>query len=691
MLRRLSVSMIVGGGLLAQVVLIDGTSNDGSFETQDHCGSTYTADGWTVVNGTQTHRWSVGSLAGAHHGNRAIFISDQTDCSAYQYDPAGEDVVHFYRDITVPAGYDYMVVSFYARLQGDRVQAWLYDFLGVYIAPTSVTPTPGTQVSSSYRKVGAALISNEWTYFQTHICGAGGNTYRLIFSWRTTNTNPSPANSGTQPPPAIDRIHVVATNTLPTVTDVPALPYKEGPNSTCGRGNSFSATNVSPYCNTSNVGYNMYRNGEDRVWRFTAPVSGEIRIRIWGTNPASHWMLYEGGTPPTACTDGITGGSCLVEEIWGSGDRTMYACITQGQTYYLIFNQTQSSATATNCGKFDSLLIEPVQIPIYGATFVTALPYSHGPGSTCGQRDRFNHGNSGNCNMTTYHVGNDWIWRFVPATSGNVTIQIQNSSTYTGWAVYCQGFITCNDGLDGSICRQGNINSGGNRTMTVYVHAGVPYYVIVNHYGPPHCGTFSDLTISAPTPATPPSSDPCAPLSVARLSWSGWILPSGWHAFSWNTEGIPAEELRGFILQGGLSAQAMDTLAMLPHDARSFEYMPSSTGTYFYKLTAYTTDGRKFESDILTLSIEKEIPSGIEVIAPPGETKVHVRFLRSSEEDVHIHIYDARGHLLPLSPSEGTTVGEYILDMTVQPAGVYFIRVQSRAHFERRAFIYLPI
>lgn len=683
--------------LLAQVVLLDGTSNAGSFESGDECGANYSADGWTVANGTQTHRWAIGTLAGAHHGTRAIFISDQTDCSAYHYDISGEDVVHFWRDITVPAGYSYVVVSFYARLQGDRVQAFLHDYLGVYLAPTTVTPTPATLVNNTYRHVGAALISNEWTFFQTHLCltNTTGGTYRLIFSWRTTNTNPSYPNSGTQPPAAIDRIHIVATNTLPTVIDVPSLPYKVDLTSTCGSGNNFTSTNTGLYCNTTNIGFNMYRNGEDIVWRFTANATGELRIRIWGVNTFSHWMLYEGGTPPTGCSNGLTGGSCVVEDIWSTSTspQLMYACVTAGQTYYLIFNQTQSTVTATNCGKFDSLLIEPVPNSppnLHGAFVVNSLPYSHGPGNTCGHRNRFDHSNSGNCGMTTYHSGNDHIWQFTPTTSGNVTITLYNSSTYTGWGVYCGGYITCNQGLEGGqICLGGSIFAGPSnptRTMTVYVMAGIPYYLVVNHYGPPHCGTFSDLTISAPVAAPPPSSNPCAPLGAWLLDWWGRVLPSGTHELHWAIAPSIETEARAFYLEAGATPDQLRPLDTLTAQQRAYvRYSPDSKRT-FYRLTLELTSGELLSSPALEVATPSATPK-LSLQPQPGALKLSLHELISP---LHLSLYNSLGQLVAQQSFSPEALQTYTWPLPDLPAGVYTLHWNSGDEGGYQRFLYMP-
>ncbi|MCS7162016.1 MAG: hypothetical protein NZ958_01630, partial [Bacteroidia bacterium] len=102
---RIGLSLLLGLGW-AQTILVDGTSNAGSFESANVCNTgTFTADGWTVVNGSQTNYWVVHTGAGAHHGSRAIYIS--TTCSgtpSHNYNVSATSVVHFYRDVTLPAG-----------------------------------------------------------------------------------------------------------------------------------------------------------------------------------------------------------------------------------------------------------------------------------------------------------------------------------------------------------------------------------------------------------------------------------------------------------------------------------------------------------------------------------------------------------------------------------------------------------
>ncbi len=109
----------------AQTILVDGTSDDGSFEgagTTCPTGNT-TYQGWTIVNGTQTNRWAVNTAAGAQHGSQAIYITN--DCGGspppHAYNMDQPSVVHFYRDVTLPAGQPYLSISAYIKVQGERL------------------------------------------------------------------------------------------------------------------------------------------------------------------------------------------------------------------------------------------------------------------------------------------------------------------------------------------------------------------------------------------------------------------------------------------------------------------------------------------------------------------------------------------------------------------------------------------
>jgi hypothetical protein len=196
----------LSGLLWAQTILVDGTG-DGSFEGAP-TGCPASHSGWMIVNGSEVNRWAVGTGAGATHGSQAIYITD--NCGAnpppHQYTLDATSVVHFYRDITVPAGEPYLTISFSLIVQGEGTSTQR-DYLDIFIAPTSVTPAAGTEVSATYRVARYNLQSSTWV--SRTACASYTGTVRVIFSWVNNGS------LGTQPPAALDQIHITSNATAP--------------------------------------------------------------------------------------------------------------------------------------------------------------------------------------------------------------------------------------------------------------------------------------------------------------------------------------------------------------------------------------------------------------------------------------------------------------------------------------------
>ena len=209
-MRTLIITAAWLSGLLwAQTILVNGTG-DGSFEGGTGCaGNSYTVNGWTIVNGAQTNRWAVNTGAGATHGSQAIYITNNCGLNPpphfYTISNA-TSVVHFYRDITVPAGEPYLTISFSLIVQGEGTSTQ-YDYLDIFIAPTSVTPAAGTEVSATYRVARYNLQSSTWV--SRTACASYTGTVRVIFSWVNNGS------LGTQPPAALDQIHITSNATAP--------------------------------------------------------------------------------------------------------------------------------------------------------------------------------------------------------------------------------------------------------------------------------------------------------------------------------------------------------------------------------------------------------------------------------------------------------------------------------------------
>lgn len=205
----------------AQTTVINPTG-DGGFEN----GATFAANGWTVVNGADTNKWYVGTAATPSSGSNSAYI-DSLNGTTYGYTrastPTASSTVHFYRDVTFPAGETNIVLSFKWKAGGEST----YDYLTVYSMPTTVTPvvnipapssTSVSAISTSYSgavvHASPANLNLQSSAYQTQtIClpaSYAGTTRRLVFMWSNDNSG------GVQPPASIDEISLV--------TSIPATP-----------------------------------------------------------------------------------------------------------------------------------------------------------------------------------------------------------------------------------------------------------------------------------------------------------------------------------------------------------------------------------------------------------------------------------------------------------------------------------
>lgn len=174
-------------------------TGDGGFEN----GATFTDNGWTVVNGTN-NMWYVGNAPVASGGANCAFTG--TGPTTW-VGAAVANVNHFYKDITIPAGQFYLNVSVRYKVVAPDAT---YDFLRVFLVPTTTVPVAGTQLASGQ-------ISGSYdtpTAYTTAIFGGGvtpGSTVRLVFSWRSDGVSPHAAV-------AVDEISAVAVPTAPSYT-----------------------------------------------------------------------------------------------------------------------------------------------------------------------------------------------------------------------------------------------------------------------------------------------------------------------------------------------------------------------------------------------------------------------------------------------------------------------------------------
>lgn len=126
------------------------------------------------------------------------------------------------------------------------------------------------------------------------------------------------------------------------------------------------------------------------------------------------------------------------------------------------------------------------------------MPYSAAGQTNCGAGDQVTSSNSTVCGSSLYYSGEDKIYRFTPATSGNVSISMSSSSSWAGITLY-NGCPT-----SGGTCVAYAQSSSGNQAIgCATVTSGQTYYLVVDSWPSPTCHPTYSLNISAPTGGVP--------------------------------------------------------------------------------------------------------------------------------------------------------------------------------------------
>ncbi|MEW6772531.1 MAG: T9SS type A sorting domain-containing protein [Bacteroidota bacterium] len=282
------------------------------------------------------------------------------------------------------------------------------------------------------------------------------------------NTNTVSANLGTTP-------------CVCDLIQIASLPYSSGAQTTCGKGDDLTSSNVSNICGSSS-----YYGGEDVVYSFTPTASGQISISMTSTGSWTGLMLYQG------CP--LSGGTCVTYTQSSSGDKNL-SCVSvvAGQVYYLVIDVFPSPS----CNPYN-LSISAVT-PVSGGCAcigsiisIPSLPYSHTGQTTCGKTNDVTSSNVTNiCGSTSYYTGEDVVYTFTPTATGQITITVNSSGSYTGLMLY-KGCPS-----SGGTCVNYSQSSAGSKTLTcVNVIAGQVYYLILDSYAAPSCNPY-DLYISA--------------------------------------------------------------------------------------------------------------------------------------------------------------------------------------------------
>lgn len=522
--KTLAIVALVFFAWPSRATTILDSNGAGGFEL----GGTFAANGWTEVNGTETNKWFCGSVPAGTTGTACGYISNDVAGAIHNYTNVGS-TTHLWRDIIIPAGEDYVTISFSVECNGET-----NDMLKVFVAPTSVTPAAGTVINSSYQ-VGTTISG--YTAWQTITFSAnciGGTTKRLIFQWK--NNGNSTVN---QPPAAIDNISVTSSASAPSCSSlmgtgyvsVPSLPYTSTGRTTCGKVNDLTDLN------SNTCGSSIYYYCEDEVFAFTPSSSGSINIVV--SNASSSYsaiMLYN--TCPSSSLCGGTG--CIAYDQNYSTSHSICQSVTAGTTYYLLVDGYNSPS----CFTYDISISAP-STTLQGSTcsnpvVISSLPFTATGQTTSCYGNDYSNSTLGSCG-TLYESGEDIVYSYTAAGPECIAVSLSNmsSSCYTGFQIYnaCPGSGT-------GICVANYGGACANFTKTVTLPSAGTYYFIVDSWAPPSSVTFD---ISITSFGSGPSNDlPCnaTPLTIGAVmsgdnscsgSTSEPSAPSCWYAGTLNT------------------------------------------------------------------------------------------------------------------------------------------------------------
>ena len=338
----------------------------------------------------------------------------------------------------------------------------------------------------SYLAWTAPATANYRVLVNLYNCAANANLGTLVYKFSPPLTCPGSMGGG--------------------VVNVPALPYASGAGTTCGAGNELTASNMIACGSTS------YLGGEDRVWIFTPAATGTVTIALSSTGTWNGLMLYQG------CPLNGQGGSCVAVSQSSAGNQSILACVTAGQTYYLVLDVFPSPT----CNPYTNLTIS-APVPVGGCPLGTGvnaitLPYSSTGRTTCGKVNDLTASNTLICGNSSYLTGEDEVFTFTAPASGDITINLASTGSYTGIMLYqgCPISSVCSGSA--ATCVAFEQSSTGGKSMCATVVAGQTYYLIIDSWASPACNPYN-ISISAPT-ATAAGSLCSNAIAIASLPYN---------------------------------------------------------------------------------------------------------------------------------------------------------------------------
>lgn len=183
-------------------------------------------DSWGFINGTQKNKWFIGEAVN-NGGTKSLYISDDVNGLTYNYTISGTNStsrVSVIKDIIVPIDAANISINFDWKAYGEGTGTLFYDYLSVWMVPTSFVPQAGTVITENAERIllGRYKLNSEWLTENILYDSSAdvGQNKRIVFEWRNDS------GGGQQPPAAIDNLSITKVSCSEPVSFTYAQIYK---------------------------------------------------------------------------------------------------------------------------------------------------------------------------------------------------------------------------------------------------------------------------------------------------------------------------------------------------------------------------------------------------------------------------------------------------------------------------------
>ena len=256
---------------------------------------------------------------------------------------------------------------------------------------------------------------------------------------------------------------------------------------TTTNGTTFGAT-ASPQASCTGI-------ADDDVWYSFVANSTTHQVTVSGVAGFNAVVQIMAGP----CAVGMASIQCVNATGSGAVETANLTGLTIGTTYFIRVYHNGAGPGVSAVNSFTICITSTTSVCTIGAGNIlgVSLPYSSGAQTTCGAGNDITSSNSTVCGSSSYYGGEDKVITFVPAVSGNVSINLTSAGSWVGMTVYL-GCPTA-----GGTCVAYSQSSLGNQSIgCASVLSGQTYYLVIDSYPAPTCNAFS-VTISAPSGGIP--------------------------------------------------------------------------------------------------------------------------------------------------------------------------------------------